>query len=140
MLKGIDPMLTGDVLLALDRMGHSDLVVVADAHFPAWRMGPVVIDIAGTSPRVIEAVVSVLALDDVHPVRLMAAGTGAEGLRPALIAATGVAPESTEVIDRSDFYSAAAGSSLILRTAEAGLNGNVILRKGVTPSAEGAVL
>ena len=138
MLKGIDPMLTGDVLLALDRMGHSDLVVIADAHFPAWRMGPHVVDIAGTSPRVLKAVVSVLALDDVHPVRLMDAGTDAETLRPALIAATGLAPEYVEVIDRSDFYSAAAGSSLILRTAEVGLNGNVILRKGVTPSVEGA--
>jgi len=133
-LKGIDPLLTGAVLLGLDRMGHADHVVISDAHFPAWSLGRQVIDIAGTSPRVVEAVISVLALDDVHPVRLMAAGADAEALRPALIAATGVAAELAEEVEREAFYALAASSSLILRTSEVGLNGNVILTKGVTPS------
>ena len=35
MLTGIDPILTGALLAQLDAMGHSDAVVVADAHFPA---------------------------------------------------------------------------------------------------------
>ncbi|PYM36519.1 MAG: ribose ABC transporter, partial [Candidatus Rokuibacteriota bacterium] len=35
MLKGIDPLLSPDLLHALAAMGHGDEVVVADANFPA---------------------------------------------------------------------------------------------------------
>lgn len=38
MLNGIDPLLTGELLAALDAMGHGDCVVLADAHFPAARL------------------------------------------------------------------------------------------------------
>ena len=35
MLEGIHPLLSGELLHHLDDMGHSDAVVIADAHFPA---------------------------------------------------------------------------------------------------------
>ena len=35
MLKTIDPRLNADVLHALALMGHGDVIVVADANFPA---------------------------------------------------------------------------------------------------------
>ena len=38
MLTGIHPLLTGELLAHLDAMGHSDAVVLADAHFPADRL------------------------------------------------------------------------------------------------------
>jgi L-fuconolactonase len=38
MLTGISPILTGELLAFLDAMGHSDAVVIADAHFPAERI------------------------------------------------------------------------------------------------------
>ena len=38
MLKGIHPILSGELLAHLDAMGHSDAVVLADAHFPADRL------------------------------------------------------------------------------------------------------
>ena len=57
MLEGINPLLTGELLLHLDRMGHSDSVVVADAHFPAWALGERVIDLPGTTtPEVVAAI------------------------------------------------------------------------------------
>ena len=57
MLEGIDPLLTGELLLHLDRMGHSDAIVVADAHFPAWVVGTRVVDLPGTTtPQVVAAV------------------------------------------------------------------------------------
>lgn len=37
-LTGIHPILTGELLAHLDAMGHSDAVVLADAHFPADRL------------------------------------------------------------------------------------------------------
>ena len=39
MLTGIHPLLTGPLLAHLDAMGHSDAVVLADAHVPAERLG-----------------------------------------------------------------------------------------------------
>lgn len=36
MLKGISPLVTGPLLSVLDRMGHSDEIVLADAHFPSF--------------------------------------------------------------------------------------------------------
>ena len=33
MLDGIHPLLSGELLMHLDAMGHSDSVVIADAHF-----------------------------------------------------------------------------------------------------------
>ena len=35
MLQGINPLLTGELLKRLGEMGHSEAVVVVDAHFPA---------------------------------------------------------------------------------------------------------
>ncbi len=35
MLKGLNPLLTPDVLYALCAMGHGDEVVIVDAHYPA---------------------------------------------------------------------------------------------------------
>ena len=42
MLSGIHPILVGDLLAALDRLGHGDELVVADANFPAHRLGATV--------------------------------------------------------------------------------------------------
>jgi L-fucose mutarotase len=69
MLKGINPLLTPDVLYALCAMGHGDEVVIVDAHYPAdvaarssvygklLRMDGV------TVPAAIRAVLSVFILD-----------------------------------------------------------------------------
>jgi hypothetical protein len=35
MLKGLNPLLTPDILYALCAMGHGDEVVIVDAHYPA---------------------------------------------------------------------------------------------------------
>ena len=43
MLTGIHPILAGELLAALDRLGHGDELVVADANFPAHRLGAQVV-------------------------------------------------------------------------------------------------
>ena len=40
MLLNLDPVLTGQLLLALDEMGHGNAVVIADAHFTAAAPRP----------------------------------------------------------------------------------------------------
>ena len=132
MLLGIDSLLNGEILLHLDRMGHSDLVVIADAHFPAHRLGRNVIDVVGTSPRVVKAVRSVIELDDVDPVTLMFSSTTLLDVQAELLDAAGVGEQSLVAVNRTEFYETAALANLILRTTETRIYANAILRKGVT--------
>ena len=62
MLTNIHPYLTGDLLRHLDAMGHSDAVVLADAHFPAERLAARVVYLPGlTTPSLLAAVRTVVA-------------------------------------------------------------------------------
>lgn len=137
MLEGIHPLLTGEVLLHLDRMGHSDAVVVADAHFPAWGLGARVVDLPGTStPEVVAAIRTVLPLDDAPGLDLM---TSADGevleVQRQLMAAAGVDRGSTRFVDRFAYYDVAASAYLMVRTGETRKYGNALLRKGVVGHA-----
>lgn len=139
MLEGIHPLLTGELLLHLDRMGHSDSVVVADAHFPAWALGERVIDLPGTTtPEVVAAIRTVLPLDDAPGIDLM---TSADGevldVQRELMAAAGTDAATTGFVERFAYYDVAKGAYLMVRTGETRKYGNALLRKGVVghPSA-----
>lgn len=139
MLKGIHPLLTGELLLHLDRMGHSDAVVVADAHFPAWGIGTRVVDLPGTTtPEVVAAIRTVLPLDDAPGLDLM---TSADGevldVQRELMAAAGTEVATTGFVERFAYYEVAKRAYLLVRTGETRKYGNALLRKGVVghPSA-----
>lgn len=52
MLLGVHPILTGKLLAHLDSMGHSDALVVVDAHFPGHRLGSRLVTLPGLgAPR-----------------------------------------------------------------------------------------
>ena len=133
MLSGIHPLLTGPLLAHLDAMGHSDAVVLADAHFPAHRLGTRVLDLPGVAtPDLMAAIRTVVPLDDAPAVDLMATPDGDRLWLPVqkeLIAAAGTS--DVRFIDRFAFYDAAAPAYLIVRTGETRVYGNAILRKGV---------
>lgn len=64
MLKGIDKLLTGDLLKALCDMGHGDELVIADANFPGETVAARLIRIPGIDGvRMAEAIMSVFPLD-----------------------------------------------------------------------------
>lgn len=133
MLTSIHPILSGELLAHLDEMGHSDAVVLADAHFPAARLAERLLVFPGLSaPDVLGAVRTVVPLDDAPGIDLM---TSADGTRlpvqEQLVAAAGAGEEDVRFLDRHDFYDEAAGAYLIVRTGETRTYGNVILRKGV---------
>ena len=68
MLKGLDPLLSPDLLHTLRAMGHGDEIVIADANYPAEAMGLPVIRLDGLSATaVLEAVLSVMPLDTFVP-------------------------------------------------------------------------
>lgn len=131
MLEGINPLLTGEILLHLDRMGHSDAVVIADAHFPAWALGAPVIDLPGTSsPHVLAAVRTVLPLDDEPAMDLMASADGSTLLvHQDLMSAAGVI--QPRFVDRHEFYELSTSARVILRTGETRQYGNALMRKGL---------
>lgn len=133
MLSGINPLLTGELLLHLDRMGHSDAVVVADAHFPAFAIGERVIDLPGTtSPAVLAAIRSVVPADDAPALDLMRSGDGTLlDVQRELIDAAEVGTEGTRFVERFAYYDLARTAFLVVRTGETRVYANALLRKGV---------
>ena len=133
MLSGIDPLLTGDLLAALDAMGHGDAVVLADAHFPAARVARrlLVAPAVGT-PDLLRAVRTVLPLDDDPAVDLM---TSADGVPLAgqreLADAAGTGLDGVRFLDRFAFYREAEQAFVVVRTGETRTYANVLVRKGV---------
>lgn len=133
MLEGIHPLLSGELLLHLDRMGHSDAVVIADAHFPAWALGRHVIDLPGAStPEVLTAIRTVIPLDDAPGLDLMeSADAVVLDVQQELMAAAGTTVESTRFVERFAYYDLARTAYLMVRTGETRKYGNALLRKGV---------
>jgi L-fucose mutarotase len=144
MLKGIDPLLTPDLLKALAQMGHGDEIVVADANFTACSLaqGRPVLYLAGADlRRACAAVLSLLPLDAAvaQPVAYMQVGDAPPGYRSALqrqvlddLVAAGYALVSQcEALERFAFYERAARSFAIVQTGELQPYGNFIFKKGV---------
>lgn len=139
-------MLTGPVLSALDAMGHSDRVVIADAHFPARRLAAQVVELpAVTTPQAVRAVRAVLPLDTgpgpAPRLTLMASADGRrQPVQHELAEALDLEPDAGEPevleLDRAAFYAAAEGAGLILRTGERRAYGNALLRKGLATPDE----
>jgi L-fucose mutarotase len=133
MLQGIHPLLTGELLKHLDEMGHSESVVIADAHFPAAGLAERLVTLPGTTaPEVVAAIRTVLPLDDTLALDLMASADGSVlDVQRELLATAGIAEEDARFVDRFAFYDVAAGGYLIVRTGETRKYGNAILRKGL---------
>jgi proline iminopeptidase len=132
-LNGVDPLLTGDLLAALDAMGHGDTVVLADAHFPAARLGKRLVDTPAVStPDLLRAVCSVLPLDDPSAVTMMATADGEPAaVQRALADVAGRPLSEVELLERFEFYRAAESAFVVVRTGETRSYGNVMLRKGL---------
>lgn len=140
MLSGIHPILSGELLAALDRLGHGDELVVADANFPAHRVGETVIEAAGlAAPAVVGAIRTVLPLDTYEEasVLLMAAEGGKRlPVQHELVEAADASPGRVGELERFAFYERAASARLVVRTGELRPYGNLIVRKGVVNSYE----
>jgi L-fucose mutarotase len=132
-LKGIHPLLTGDLLIHLDAMGHSDAVVLADAHFPAARLATRCLTFPGVgTPELLAAICTVVPLDDAPALDLMSTPDAATlRVQQELVAAAGAPADAVRALDRHRFYEEAASAFVIVRTGETRVYGNAILRKGV---------
>lgn len=148
MLKGIDPLLTPELLRVLAEMGHGDEIVVADANFTAASLGrgKPVLPLPGAGvARTLEALLSLLPLDAAvaQPVACMHVCDQPGGYRSALqrqvldlLHARGwAAPAQCEAIERFAFYERVKGAYAIVHTGELQPYANFILKKGVLGEA-----
>lgn len=142
MLIGISPLISPDLLAALDRMGHGDEIVLADAHFPGDTFGKRVLRADGLKiPDLLDAILPLFILDTyaASPLIMMSAVSG-DQLDPAVEASYRQAidkywPNTPPIqrIDRFEFYDRAKQAFAVLMTSETAKYGNIILKKGVTP-------
>ena len=64
MLKNIPPIISPELLKALDEMGHADELIIADGNFPSSSLSDNVIRLDGHgSCEVLEAVLKLFPLD-----------------------------------------------------------------------------
>ena len=143
MLKGIDPLLTPELLKIMMEMGHDEALVLADANFTAMGIaaGKPVIRLPGTTMlQVVQAVSALLPLatDVPHPVACMAVSHQPPDYRSALqrevidfISPELLSNQSVESVERYVFYERSRAAHAIVLTGELQPFGNFILRKGV---------
>lgn len=141
MLKGIDKILTGDLLKVLCDMGHGDELVIADANFPAETLASRLIRLPGIDGvRAAQAVLSVFPLDTYSSpafVMDLTDSDKAKGMHPPrmwneyedLVKRNG--GDGVEKIERFAFYERAKRAYAVIQTGEERQYGNLILVKGV---------
>lgn len=139
MLKGIDPLLSPELLATLRAMGHGDEIAIVDGNYPALEHARRLVRLDGHHlVPVLNAVLSVMPIDDFVPEAIFRSTVGG---KPAQ-----VDPVHQEIIDccarheakiavtplvGADFYNRVKAAHTIVQTGEPRLYANVILRKGV---------
>jgi L-fucose mutarotase len=147
MLKGIDNRLNADVLACLRAMGHGDVLIVADANFPAASIarstvtGQLLRMENLTAAEAVNAILSVLPLDtfvDDFAGRMEVVGQPDEippvqaEVQAEIDRAEG-RPRPMISIERFAFYDLARQSYAVIQTGERRFYGCFMLRKGVIP-------
>jgi L-fucose mutarotase len=140
MLKGLDPLLGPDLLHALASMGHGDVLVIADANFPAVTLARRLIELRGVgAPEAARAILSVMPLDGfvAEPALVMEVVGDPTEVPPVvaeferLVGAAAGRPVGLGRLERAAFYARAQHAFAIVRTGERRLYGNLILVKGI---------
>lgn len=140
MLKGIDPLLSGELLKVLDEMGHGDQLFLVDRNYPAASSGRPVIRLGEVGvERALSAILGVFPLDAFvdHPLERMEVQNDPAIVTPvqervlALARAHHTAPLEFGVVERSTFYARAKQAYAVVHTLEPQPYGCFILQKGV---------
>ena len=142
MLKGLNPLLTPDLLYVLRAMGHGDEIAIVDGNFPAESWGPELVRVDGAgAPAVLDAVLSVMSLDpdfEIAAFRPNVPGEDGKDL-PIFVEFDKIVKKhegkkaKLGALERPAFYERSRKAYAIVATSERRFHGNVILRKGVVP-------
>lgn len=140
MLKGIDPLLSGELLKILDEMGHGDRLLLVDRNYPAASSGRPVVRLGEVGVvRAMTAILTVFPLDEFveHPLERMEVDGDESRTTPeqdaVLEAARAAHPAPLEwgVVPRLDFYERSRAAYAVVHTLEPQPWGCFILTKGV---------
>ena len=146
LLKGLDPLLTPDLLWVLRSAGHGDEIVICDVNFPAAEVasksttGKHVLLAGADLVQTVDAVCSVMPLDlfvpcpaehmaptegDLPPLGQEVIDQSAEAIRRH--------SEAVSILpcERFEFYDRARQAYAVVQCAERRPYGNWILKKGV---------
>ena len=140
MLKGVDPLLSGELLKILDDMGHGDQLALVDRNFPAHSSGRPVVRLGEVSIiRAARAILSVFPLDSFqpHPLERMEVEddphrtTDVQDELLALASSQEGRPLEYGVIPRLDFYGRVRGTYAVVHTLDSVPYGCFVMHKGV---------
>lgn len=145
-LKGIPRCLPPSLLHILAKMGHGDVLCIADANFPAAAVaahtaGGLVTCDGSDAPTILRAIMTLLPLDPTcAPVGFMelmpehaAAGwkTPIKAQYQSICEAAEGRPIECREVERFAFYEAAKKAYAVVSTGETAFYANVLLTKGI---------
>ncbi|MGE3830659.1 MAG: RbsD/FucU family protein [Parvibaculaceae bacterium] len=139
MLKGLDPILGPEFLMHLRAMGHGDEIAIVDSNYPAAEHARRLIRMDGhDGPRLLEAVLSVMPVDDFvnEAVFRPVARNDAARIEPvmqdyAAVLAHFEPKQKIVPLKGEAFYSRVRAAYAVVASGERRLYGNLIIRKGV---------
>ena len=143
MLKGIPKIISPELLMVLDEMGHSDRIIISDGNFPAESMGKDTIVIRADGhgvPEILDAILQLMPLDTYveHPANLMEVMPGDPVETPIWKTYEEIVAKHDNRgkkaignIERFAFYDQAKTAYAIIATGESALYANIMLQKGV---------
>jgi L-fucose mutarotase len=140
MLKNVDPILSPELLGTLRAMGHGDEIAIVDANYPSASSGRPLIRLDGlTTTRVLDAVLSVLPLDEFVPCSAfrMQVVDDPNAEQPVfaefreLLARHEPSLAKLDSIERFAFYERVKQCFAVIVTGERRLYGNILLKKGI---------
>jgi L-fucose mutarotase len=139
-LKGIDPLLSGELLKILDEMGHGDQLLLVDRNYPAAASGKPVVRLGEAGVvRAARAILSVFPLDSFveTPLARMEVDDDPSIVTPNQEAVLDLARRGHGaelefgVIPRLEFYERAKHAFAVVHTLESQPYGCFLLQKGV---------
>jgi len=138
MLKGINKIISPDLLYVLAKMGHGDEIVISDGNFPGESIGNIVLRSDGTGvPELMRAILELMPLDQYdNNVYLMAKTEQDKDLDvPIWEEYRKIAAEHTDrepvFLERFEYYERSKKAYAVVVTGESAIYANVILKKGV---------
>lgn len=139
MLKGIDPILSPELLFTLRAMGHTDEIAIVDGNYPGLEHARRLVrtDGHGVIP-VLNAILSIMPVDDLVPEAIFRAiprgdMNALDPVHEEMVACCAIHEPDRKVVPLApaDFYSRVRAAHTVVQTSEPRLYGNIILRKGV---------
>jgi L-fucose mutarotase len=144
MLIGVPALLGPDFLSILRAMGHGDELAIVDGNYPAQEHGRRIVRADGHGIiEVIDAVLTVLPVDDFVPHALFCASVNGDPTRldpvhqeMIAICARRAPGMSVTPLAGAVFYERVKAAYAVVATSEPRLYGNFIVRKGVIRPAQ----